>query len=149
MRFSTLISTISATTALPLSIAGTSLRRGHHALTATTTKAILLLCRTIASTFLLLLSFLYQCTLQLASKGSCFQISAFGLFNSLAKCSHEEKNMGDVGQLGEEGDIYIKLASLAPKIFGHEHVKKALLLVGAPHWTLAGGMKIRGDLHIC
>jgi len=37
---------------------------------------------------------------------------------------------------------------LAPKIFGHEHVKKALLLVGAPHWTLAGGMKVHMQLGI-
>jgi DNA replicative helicase MCM subunit Mcm2 (Cdc46/Mcm family) len=50
--------------------------------------------------------------------------------------------------LGEEGDIYLKLASLAPEIFGHEHVKKALLLVGAPHWTLAGGMKVHMRLGI-
>jgi DNA replication licensing factor MCM7 len=54
--------------------------------------------------------------------------------------------------LAEDGDIYNKLArSLAPEIFGHEDVKKALLLllVGAPHRKLTDGMKIRGDLHIC
>jgi DNA replication licensing factor MCM7 len=47
--------------------------------------------------------------------------------------------------LAEDGDIYNKLArSLAPEIFGHEDVKKALLLllVGAPHWKLADGMKV-------
>ncbi|CAA0805818.1 DNA replication licensing factor MCM7 [Striga hermonthica] len=49
-------------------------------------------------------------------------------------------------------DIYNKLArSSAPEIYGHEDVKKALLLllVGAPHRKLKDGMKIRGDLHIC
>ncbi|KAL2239052.1 UNVERIFIED_CONTAM: DNA replication licensing factor MCM7 [Sesamum indicum] len=54
--------------------------------------------------------------------------------------------------LAEDGDIYNKLArSLAPEIFGHEDVKKALLLllVGAPHRKLKDGMKIRGDIHIC
>ncbi|RLN01070.1 Protein PROLIFERA [Panicum miliaceum] len=57
-----------------------------------------------------------------------------------------------IDRLAEDGDIYSKLArSLAPEIFGHEDVKKALLLllVGAPHRKLGDGMKIRGDLHIC
>ncbi|XP_021805200.1 DNA replication licensing factor MCM7 isoform X1 [Prunus avium] len=55
-------------------------------------------------------------------------------------------------RLADDGDIYNKLArSLAPEIYGHEDIKKALLLllVGAPHRKLKDGMKIRGDLHIC
>lgn len=57
-----------------------------------------------------------------------------------------------IARLAEDGDIYDKLArSLAPEIYGHEDIKKALLLllVGAPHRKLKDGMKIRGDLHIC
>ncbi|CAL0308498.1 unnamed protein product [Lupinus luteus] len=57
-----------------------------------------------------------------------------------------------IARLAEDGEIYNKLArSLAPEIFGHEDIKKALLLllVGAPHRKLKDGMKIRGDLHIC
>ncbi|XP_072975944.1 DNA replication licensing factor MCM7 [Typha angustifolia] len=57
-----------------------------------------------------------------------------------------------IERLAEDGDIYNKLSrSLAPEIFGHEDVKKALLLllVGAPHRKLSDGMKIRGDLHLC
>ncbi|OAY69136.1 DNA replication licensing factor MCM7 [Ananas comosus] len=57
-----------------------------------------------------------------------------------------------IERLAEDGDIYNKLArSLAPEIFGHEDVKKALLLllVGAPHRKLSDGMKIRGDIHVC
>ncbi|KAH7516974.1 hypothetical protein FEM48_Zijuj09G0013000 [Ziziphus jujuba var. spinosa] len=57
-----------------------------------------------------------------------------------------------IARLAEDGDIYNKLArSLAPEIYGHEDIKKALLLllVGAPHKKLKDGMKIRGDLHIC
>ncbi|WVZ08488.1 hypothetical protein V8G54_021834 [Vigna mungo] len=57
-----------------------------------------------------------------------------------------------IARLAEDGDIYNKLSrSLAPEIFGHDDIKKALLLllVGAPHRTLKDGMKIRGDLHIC
>jgi DNA replication licensing factor MCM7 len=50
-----------------------------------------------------------------------------------------------IERLAEDGDIYNKLArSLAPEIFGHEDVKKALLLllVGAPHRKLSDGMKV-------
>ncbi|KAL9227631.1 hypothetical protein vseg_003299 [Gypsophila vaccaria] len=57
-----------------------------------------------------------------------------------------------IARLSEDGEIYNKLArSLAPEIFGHEDVKKALLLllVGAPHRKLKDGMQIRGDVHIC
>ncbi|KAI5416269.1 Mcm2-7 hexameric complex component [Lathyrus oleraceus] len=50
-----------------------------------------------------------------------------------------------IKRLAEDGDIYDKLArSLAPEIFGHEDIKKALLLllVGAPHRQLKDGMKV-------
>lgn len=50
-----------------------------------------------------------------------------------------------IGRLSEDGEIYNKLArSLAPEIFGHEDVKKALLLllVGAPHRKLKDGMQV-------
>ncbi|KAI5416847.1 Mcm2-7 hexameric complex component [Lathyrus oleraceus] len=50
-----------------------------------------------------------------------------------------------IKHLAEDGDIYDKLArSLAPEIFGHEDIKKALLLllVGAPHRQLKDGMKV-------
>eukprot|EP01126_Amoeba_proteus_P024530 TRINITY_DN2469_c0_g4_i11.p1 TRINITY_DN2469_c0_g4~~TRINITY_DN2469_c0_g4_i11.p1 ORF type:complete len:507 (-),score=64.90 TRINITY_DN2469_c0_g4_i11:367-1887(-) len=54
--------------------------------------------------------------------------------------------------LSEQRDIYSRLAnSIAPEIFGHEDVKKALLLqmVGGLTRVLPDGMKIRGDIHIC
>ncbi|MBA0796251.1 hypothetical protein Gohar_007034, partial [Gossypium harknessii] len=57
-----------------------------------------------------------------------------------------------IAKLAEDVNIYNKLAqSLAPEIYGHEDVKKALLLllVGDPYRKLKDGMKIRGDLHIC
>ncbi|KAL4566956.1 hypothetical protein LXL04_022526 [Taraxacum kok-saghyz] len=56
----------------------------------------------------------------------------------------------EIARLAEDGDIYNKLArSLAPEIFGHEDIKKALLLllVGAPHRKLKDGMKV--ILHEC
>lgn len=48
--------------------------------------------------------------------------------------------------------LYNKLAhSIAPEIYGHVDVKKALLLllVGGVTKTMGDGMKIRGDLNIC
>merc|ERR1711909_175921 len=55
-----------------------------------------------------------------------------------------------MGQLAEQ-DFYNKLSSsIAPEIFGHEDVKKALLLllVGGVDKNPAG-MKIRGNINIC
>lgn len=54
-----------------------------------------------------------------------------------------------ISKLAADGDIYNKLArSLAPEIFGHEDIKKALLLllVGAPHRKLKDGMKVKGNV---
>merc|ERR1712038_983724 len=56
----------------------------------------------------------------------------------------------EVRQLSEE-DFYEKLASsIAPEIYGHEDIKKALLLllVGGVDRNPAG-MKIRGNINIC
>ncbi|CAH9106704.1 unnamed protein product [Cuscuta europaea] len=76
--------------------------------------------------------------------------------NHFKKKYEEYELKGDeeeqIARLAEDGDIYNKLSrSLAPEIFGHEDIKKALLLllVGAPHRKLKDGMKIRGDMHIC
>ena len=52
----------------------------------------------------------------------------------------------------QEPDIYCRLAqSIAPEIFGHTDIKKALLLLlcGGVTRELADGIKIRGDMHIC
>ncbi|WVQ81309.1 hypothetical protein IAT38_003432 [Cryptococcus sp. DSM 104549] len=48
--------------------------------------------------------------------------------------------------------LYSRLAnSIAPEIYGHEDVKKALLLllVGGVSKTVGDGMKIRGDINVC
>lgn len=48
--------------------------------------------------------------------------------------------------------MYDRLASsLAPEIFGHEDVKKALLLlmVGGVSKQQDDGMKLRGNIHVC
>lgn len=55
-------------------------------------------------------------------------------------------------ELKDDPQLYTKLAqSIAPEIYGHLDVKKALLLllVGGVTKTLGDGMKIRGDLNVC
>eukprot|EP00899_Mesostigma_viride_P019352 jgi/Mesvir1/27418/Mv07214-RA.1 len=57
-----------------------------------------------------------------------------------------------VEDLKEDPGVYAKLArSIAPEIYGHEDVKKALLLlmVGAGSREISDGLKIRGDIHVC
>lgn len=75
-------------------------------------------------------------------------VGVIGTFTKLVSCYRYEFR-GDEGEqitrLAEDGDIYNKLArSLAPEIFGHEDIKKGLLLllVGAPHRKLNDGMKV-------
>lgn len=54
--------------------------------------------------------------------------------------------------LAADPQLYDRLAkSLAPEIYGHVDVKKALLLlmVGGVNRTLADGMRIRGDVNVC
>lgn len=74
-----------------------------------------------------------------------------------SKMSYQEMALNDdqreaIEALTEEGDIYTRLASsIAPEIYGHEDVKKALLLamVGGTTRALPDGMKLRGDIHAC
>src|SRR4051794_29044958 len=57
-----------------------------------------------------------------------------------------------VTELRNDPALYNKLAhSIAPEIYGHIDVKKALLLllVGGVSKVTGDGMKIRGDLNIC
>lgn len=57
-----------------------------------------------------------------------------------------------IDQYRRSGQVYEYLAkSIAPEIFGHLDVKKALLLllVGGVSKEMGDGMKIRGDINIC
>jgi DNA replication licensing factor MCM7 len=57
-----------------------------------------------------------------------------------------------IHRIRAEGDIYERLASsIAPEIFGHLDIKKALLLllIGGVTKEMGDGMKIRGDINIC
>ncbi|CAE6433643.1 unnamed protein product [Rhizoctonia solani] len=58
----------------------------------------------------------------------------------------------DIERLKRDRDLYSKLAaSIAPEIYGHEDVKKALLLllIGGVTKSMGDGMKIRGDINVC
>lgn len=62
------------------------------------------------------------------------------------------EEQAQIRELQNDPNIYEKLArSIAPEIYGHEDVKKALLLllVGGVTKTIGDGMKIRGDINIC
>jgi DNA replication licensing factor MCM7 len=66
---------------------------------------------------------------------------------------HTNDEMAErIAEANEDPEIFSKLSrSIAPEIFGHEDVKKALLLMligGAPR-RLADGMRIRGDINVC
>ncbi|KAI0672840.1 MCM-domain-containing protein [Trametes maxima] len=57
-----------------------------------------------------------------------------------------------IDNLRDDPQLYMKLAqSIAPEIYGHLDVKKALLLllVGGVTKSMGDGMKIRGDINIC
>jgi DNA replication licensing factor MCM7 len=57
-----------------------------------------------------------------------------------------------IQQLAQDKALYERLSrSIAPEIYGHEDVKKALLLllVGGVTKEIQDGMKIRGDLNVC
>ena len=74
-----------------------------------------------------------------------------------SKISYQEMALNDdqreaIENLTAEGDTYSRLASsIAPEIYGHDDVKKALLLamVGGATRSLPDGMKLRGDIHAC
>ncbi|KAG6376268.1 minichromosome maintenance protein mcm7p [Boletus reticuloceps] len=57
-----------------------------------------------------------------------------------------------IADMQRDPALYNKLAqSIAPEIYGHQDVKKALLLllVGGVTKTMGDGMKIRGDINMC
>ena len=74
---------------------------------------------------------------------------------SLFKCGQERtiffKTIKTFFYFSQDDDFYLKLASsIAPEIYGHEDIKKALLLllVGGVDKN-PSGMKIRGNINIC
>ncbi|KAJ1454692.1 minichromosome maintenance protein [Pelagophyceae sp. CCMP2097] len=71
---------------------------------------------------------------------------------SYAELEGDEEMDRRIDDVADAPDAYSKLArSIAPEIFGHEDVKKALLLqlVGGCTRLLGDGVRIRGDVNIC
>ena len=71
---------------------------------------------------------------------------------SFASYELTEDELDKVDDLAHDPRIMDRLSgSLAPEIFGHEDVKKALLLqlVGAVTRKLGDGVRLRGDINVC
>ena len=64
----------------------------------------------------------------------------------------DDKMMQRLEKAKTDDDLYMRMSqSIAPEIFGHDDVKKALLLllVGGATRQMEDGMKIRGDINVC
>ncbi|KAI0596622.1 DNA replication licensing factor mcm7 [Biscogniauxia sp. FL1348] len=64
----------------------------------------------------------------------------------------DDRLLRRISTFSQSGAVYEMLAkSIAPEIYGHLDVKKALLLllVGGVTKTMGDGMRIRGDINIC
>ncbi|RKP02965.1 hypothetical protein CXG81DRAFT_10117 [Caulochytrium protostelioides] len=60
--------------------------------------------------------------------------------------------LAELAEMRQDPNIYQKLAfSIAPHIFGHEDIKKGMLLqlLGGVHKQTADKMNIRGDINVC
>ena len=82
-------------------------------------------------------------------------VEAMAVTQSKSRYSDFAVSSEDMSKLRKhhrEPDVYGRLAqSIAPEIYGHADIKKALLLLlcGGVTRQLADGIKIRGDIHIC
>jgi DNA replication licensing factor MCM6 len=69
--------------------------------------------------------------------------------DSISQMTKSEKEI--VSKMQNEENLYSKLAnSIAPTVYGHEEVKKGILLMlfGGVNKTTKEGMKLRGDLNV-
>ncbi|KZV75330.1 MCM-domain-containing protein [Peniophora sp. CONT] len=80
-------------------------------------------------------------------RGESEEVSGEAFFNSLT-----EPEFRELASMLENPHIYAALVeSIAPTVYGHELVKKGLLLqlLGGVHKETAEGMRLRGDINIC
>ena len=60
--------------------------------------------------------------------------------------------LGEIQDMEQQGQLYMKMAkSIAPKVFGHEDIKRGVLLMlfGGLHKRTAEGIRLRGDINVC
>jgi DNA replication licensing factor MCM6 len=63
-----------------------------------------------------------------------------------------EADLAELEKMRQDRHLYHKLvSSIAPHIFGHEEIKKGLLLhlLGGVHTQTVEGMNLRGDINVC
>jgi DNA replication licensing factor MCM3 len=73
------------------------------------------------------------------------------LMSKVSEPKFEREDVKNIGILSKRDDVVDILArSLAPSIFGHEEVKKAVLclLLGGSEKVLANGSRLRGDINV-
>ncbi|KAG0174503.1 MCM DNA helicase complex subunit mcm6 [Apophysomyces sp. BC1034] len=66
--------------------------------------------------------------------------------------SYSQKEIEEITEMVNNEDIYKHLvSSMAPNVFGHETVKKGILLqmLGGVHKVTPEGMNLRGDINVC
>ena len=71
--------------------------------------------------------------------------------NQESEIDSSDLTQDELDQLGDDAHLYDRLAtSIAPEIYGHEDIKKALLilLVGGNDQVAEGSLKIRGCTHM-
>ncbi|QDZ25224.1 minichromosome maintenance protein [Chloropicon primus] len=63
-----------------------------------------------------------------------------------------EEELQDIGLMRSDPNLYNNLVkSMAPKVFGHADIKRAILLMlfGGMHKESKEGVKLRGDINVC
>lgn len=82
-------------------------------------------------------------------------VSKFAAFNYRDEDEVQELNAAEkeaIERLRNEPDLYSRMAKcISPTVFGHDEVKKGILLMllGGVNKKTAEGMKLRGDINIC
>jgi DNA replication licensing factor MCM6 len=70
--------------------------------------------------------------------------------NILKTMTLQEKQ--EILTIKDQEDLYVRLArSISPSVFGHEEIKKGILLMlfGGVNKNTGEGMKLRGDINVC
>jgi DNA replication licensing factor MCM6 len=66
--------------------------------------------------------------------------------------SFSEAERDRIEEMKRQGKLYTRLvASIAPNIFGHDEIKRGILLMlfGGVHKKTADGQNLRGDINVC